>query len=183
MWNFYKHLFYRTPLDDYFFLKAKLSLKSAQIQILFAACQRFTMVRIFDSRPGWKFGLTPFLGQPFCKNNSSSLGRRCLEENVWLRMRKEKKVYVHSCTIFNCKYYYKTFLNINKYFSYPSKLLEWFYHLKLALQYFLSVMKQANIQILFNNLRFVSSKNSTIIFLEKETALVNYLQLPADLPL
>ena len=92
--NFVKFLrtsFYRTPLDDYFFLKPKLNLKSAQIQILFATCQRFTMVRIFDSHPGWKLGLTPFLGQPFRKNNSSSLGRRCLEENVWLRMRKEKK--------------------------------------------------------------------------------------------
>ena len=29
------------------------------------------MVRIFDSGLGWKYGLMPFVGQPFRKKNSS----------------------------------------------------------------------------------------------------------------
>ena len=152
-----------------------------KIQILFAACQRFTMVRIPDNGPGWKLGLTSFVGQPFRKNNSSLSGRRCLKENVWLRMGKEKRF--HSCSILACKYYYKWFLNINKGFNYPRKLLEWFYHLTLALQYFFSAMKQANIQMIFNNLRFVSSKNSTIIFLETEIVVTQLPTITVDLAL
>ena len=45
---------------------------SAQGQILSAACCRLAMVRIYNSGPGWKQGLTPFVGQQFRKNNSSS---------------------------------------------------------------------------------------------------------------
>ena len=36
------------------FIQQSLDSDSAQVQILFAACRRFAMVRISDNGPGWK---------------------------------------------------------------------------------------------------------------------------------
>ena len=56
----------------YSFIQLSLNWGSAQVQTLLAACRRFTMVRISDNGPGWKYGKMPFVGQPYHKNNSSS---------------------------------------------------------------------------------------------------------------
>ena len=55
------------------FIQQSLNSRSAQVQILLAACRRFAMVMISDNGSGWKKGLTPFVGQPYRKNNSMLL--------------------------------------------------------------------------------------------------------------
>ena len=45
----------------------KSELKFCAGQILLMACWRFMMVTISDNGPGWKYGLKPFVGQPYYK--------------------------------------------------------------------------------------------------------------------
>ena len=54
------------------FIQQSLNSEYARVQILLAACRRFAMVKISNCVPSWKYGLMPFVGQPFRKNNSSS---------------------------------------------------------------------------------------------------------------
>ena len=54
------------------FIQQSLNSGSAQVQMLLAACRRFAMLRISDNGPFWKQGQTPFVSQPYHKNNSSS---------------------------------------------------------------------------------------------------------------
>ena len=68
-----------SPLHS--FIQLSLNSGSAQVQTLLAACRRLAMVRISDNSPrnkveaGNKAGnkdKTPFVSQPYHKNNSSS---------------------------------------------------------------------------------------------------------------
>ena len=53
------------------FIQISLNSGSAQVQTLLAACQTFAMVSISDNGPGWKYGYSPFVSQPYHKNSSS----------------------------------------------------------------------------------------------------------------
>lgn len=44
----------------------------AQVRILLAACWRFAILRTSDNGPNRKSGLRPYVGQSFCKSNSSA---------------------------------------------------------------------------------------------------------------
>ena len=64
-------------------------LRTAQVQILLAACQRFEMVAISDDDLDWKWGWTPFVSQPYHKSNlssssssSSSPSKLCICDNI-----------------------------------------------------------------------------------------------------
>ena len=54
------------------FIQHRLNADFSQSRIQPARCQRFGMMRSSDNVPTWGFGLTPFIGQPFRKNSSSS---------------------------------------------------------------------------------------------------------------
>ena len=59
----------RLGLIQHKFIQQSLNSSSVQVQILFAACQRFRMVRTTGSSLGWN-KTTPFNCQPFRKNIS-----------------------------------------------------------------------------------------------------------------
>ena len=59
----------RLGLIQHKFIQQSLNSSSVQVQILFAACQRFRMVRSTGSSLGWN-KTTPFNCQPFRKNIS-----------------------------------------------------------------------------------------------------------------
>lgn len=75
-----KHLFYNTSSESesesklwsklWHHGEQNLKLCSAQVQILLQACWRFAMMKILSSSSSWKWGLIPFIGLPFHKNNS-----------------------------------------------------------------------------------------------------------------
>ena len=61
------------------FIQQSLNLGAAHVQILPSACRRLALVRASDNALSWKYGLTPFVGQPLYKANSSFL-------NVFLKL-------------------------------------------------------------------------------------------------
>lgn len=55
-------------------IQQSLDSGSVLVQILLFLLQKFATVRISDSSPSWKQGLTSsFASEPLCKNNLSSL--------------------------------------------------------------------------------------------------------------
>ena len=72
------------------FILLDLKSVSAKVQILLAACQRFTIVRISDNGRGRKKGLAFSIRQPFVEKDSSSLssasrdGKTESENRKWM---------------------------------------------------------------------------------------------------
>ena len=49
-----------------------MNFDTAYIQISIVGCWKFAIVRTDHNGPDWKYGITPFVRQPFNEKNSSS---------------------------------------------------------------------------------------------------------------
>ena len=55
------------------YIQHSLDVDFAQVQILLTVCQGFVMMKTSDSGPDWALDGTPFVGQQFRKNSTSSM--------------------------------------------------------------------------------------------------------------